>query len=152
MTTVEEVTTPLPRHLSVRVQRFGLVSLGTASLGQGAILLLHAGWGVGAVLANALAACLVSVVCYLLCTRFVWSSNRARRYTVELPGFVASSLVGLALSTVTVTAATHVSSHPLLPNIASAVGFGLAWVVRFAALDRLVFVHGRWRASEPALP
>lgn len=152
MTTVEEVTTPLPRHLSVRVQRFGLVSLGTASLGQATILLLHAGWGVGAVLANALAAGLVSVVGYLLCTRFVWSSDRARRYTVELPGFVFSSLLGLGLSTVTVAAATHVSSHPLLPNIASAVGFGLAWVVRFAVLDVLVFVRGDRHADEPALP
>jgi putative flippase GtrA len=133
------VTLAAPLPARARVQRFGLVSLVTAGLGQLSILLLHVGLGVEPVLSNLLATVLVSVVGYVLCTRHVWSSDRTRRYTLEMPGFVLASLLGLVLSSVTVALVAETSSHPLAPNIASAAGFGLAWVLRFAVLDRILF-------------
>ena len=123
------------------MQRFGLVSVCTAVAGQLMILLLHVGGGLGPVLSNALATVFVSFLGYALCTRFVWVSDPARRYTLELPGYVSASLLGLLISSVTVALAAHASSHPLVPNLASAAGFALAWVLRFAVLDRYLFTR-----------
>lgn len=128
---------PLPAR--TRIGLFGAVSVGTAVLGQVAILVLHVGLGVGPVLANALATVLVAVVGYWLCTRFVWTSDASLRYSLELPGFVVSSVLGLAISTGTVDLAAHYSRHPLVPNLASAAGFAVAWGLRFVILDRWVF-------------
>jgi putative flippase GtrA len=125
----------------VRAQRFGLVSLVTALIGQVSILALHVGLGVGPVLANLLATGLVSLISYFLCTRHVWDSDPLRRYTFELPGFVFASLFGLLLSSITVAVGSQLSAHPLTPNVASAVGFGLAWVARFGLLDRVLFAR-----------
>jgi putative flippase GtrA len=134
-------TRPKDEHtLSQRVSRYLSVSLVTASVGQIAIVLLHWIIGIGAVVSNASAALLVAAVGFVLSTRFVWSSDRSRRYRVEVPTFFAISLTGLAVSTGLVALVSQQTDMPITVNAASFISYGLVWVARFIILDRLVFV------------
>ena len=127
------------RTLSQRVSRYLSLSLATASIGQLTIMLLHWGIGIGAIVSNASAALLVAAIGFVLSTRFVWPSDPALRYRVEVPAFFAISLIGLAVSTGLVALVSQQTDMPIAVNAASFISYGLVWVARFVILDRLVF-------------
>ncbi|MFN3216051.1 MAG: GtrA family protein [Acidimicrobiales bacterium] len=122
-----------------RAHRFLFITAITASLGQLTIFVLHVRRDVGALQANVTAALAVALVGYVLSMRYVWPSDPARRYRVEMPVFVLMSLVALVASSLGVALATTVTSHPLAANAASAGSYGVVWVARFLLLDRYVF-------------
>ena len=122
-----------------RAARFASITVITATLGQTLIFVLYNSLGLPGVLANGLAVVAVTAVGYLLCTRYVWSSDPVRRARFELPVFWSLYVLGFVVSTIAVALATTYSDHPLVVNVASAVSYLVVWAFRFLVLDRYVF-------------
>lgn len=122
-----------------RAVRFLGVTLVTAGLGQSLILLFFAGFEWPALVANAAAVVIVGVVGFYLSLRFVWTNSDESARTLQMGAFMLMTGLGLVISTVTVSLVTERIDHVLAANIGSFLGYGVAWLMRFAVLDRVIF-------------
>jgi len=93
-------------------------------------------------------------VSYVGNRRWVWRRTVTRSVTREVGPFCVMSFLGLALSTLTVTAAAAWATHHALSpasrttlvEAANVAAFGSLWVAQFIVLDRVLF--GRPRAGD----
>lgn len=136
---MEKVDPGEERTLPQRFGRYASITVVTAATGQVSIAVLHWVLGVPPIAANALATVLVALIAFSLSIRYIWSSDPARRYRVEMPTFFATSLMGLALSTLVVAIVSGQTDAPWAVNLASLGSYGVLWIARFVVLDRLVF-------------
>ncbi len=111
----------------------------TAGLGQFLILLFFAGFGWPAVVANAVAVLIVAIVGFILSLKFVWVGSDPSARTMQIGAFFAMSVLGLLVSTATVRFVTERVDHVLAANVGSFLGYGIAWLMRFFVLDRVIF-------------
>lgn len=119
--------------------RFLGVTVVTAGLGQTLILLFYGGFDWPPLLANAVAVSLVGVVGFVLSLRFVWTESDETARGMQMTVFMAMTLLGLVISSITVQFVTQRLEHVLAANLGSFAGYGVAWLLRFAVLDRVVF-------------
>ena len=84
----------------------------------------------------------VAVVGFFLSLTYVWTESAAHSRTVQAAAFLVTAIFGLVISTLTVRFVTARVDHVLAANIGSFLGYGVAWVLRFALLDRVIFKVG----------
>lgn len=125
-----------------RAARFLGVTVITAGLGQVLIFVFFAVLGWQAVIANGVAVVAVAVVGFFLSLTYVWTESAAHSRTVQAAAFLVTAIFGLVISTLTVRFVTARVDHVLAANIGSFLGYGVAWVLRFALLDRVIFKVG----------
>ena len=111
----------------------------TAGLGQALILLFFGGFDWPPLVANAVAVLLVGVVGFVLSLRFVWTDSDESARAMQITVYMAMTLLGLLISSITVRFVTQRLDHVLAANIGSFAGYGLAWLLRFGVLERVVF-------------
>lgn len=100
-----------------------------------------AGW------ANVIATSVGIIPSFELNRRWVWGKSGQRSVLAEIGPFCAMSFAGLALSTVTVSAAASYATHAGFSNEARTVlallanigAFGTLWLAQFVILDRVLF-------------
>ena len=130
-----------------RLTRCLSVSMITTVLCLTLIVVLTAGFGMGAMAANVVATAVATVPSYSLNRRWTWGKTDRSDVWREVVPFWFLSFCGLALSTVTVgIAASWATRLHMAPTATTAAvlighlgGFGLLWVVQFVLLDRVLF-------------
>lgn len=129
-----------------RAIRFLGITVVTAALGQLLIFTFFAILGWPALLANATAVLIVAVVGFFLSLRFVWVDADPNDRALQISVFLGMSVLGLLVSSAAVHLVTLRIDHVLAANLGSFLGYGIAWLVRFFVLDRVIFVP---RTSQP---
>lgn len=123
--------------------KYSMVSVVNVFVGQGLLILFHAGFGWRPTLSNILSVCISAVPAFYLSRAWVWQKrgrigkSELRKEVLPFWVFVA---IGLVFSTIVVSLAAKVSTNALVPNLANMFAFGLLWVVRFFLMD-LLFRH-----------
>jgi putative flippase GtrA len=134
----QAVIATLTRFADFRVLRYGLASVGALAVDMGSFLVLLA-TGLPAWSASALGYTLGIFAHWLLSSRAVFADAVAARgpaRTRQKALFVASALVGLALTTAVVGALDLGGTDPRLAKLAAiAVSFAATWLLR----SRVVF-------------
>lgn len=125
--------------IRTRALRFVGVTVVTALLGQFLIFTFFVGLRWPALVSNAVAVAVVAAVGFVLSIRFVWTEADEQARTGQAAAFMASSFLGLLISSICVAVVTTATPHPLGANLGSFVGYGIAWGIRFLLLDRVVF-------------
>lgn len=103
------------------------------------ILFFFAGLSWPALMANAVAVIFVAIAGFTLSLKYVWTDSDPSARTLQISVFVAMSVLGLVISSITVRMITTQWDHFLSANVGSFLGYGIAWALRFAVLDRFVF-------------
>jgi putative flippase GtrA len=134
--------------------RYGSVSIIATTTSLAVLVALVATNTVTPVVANVIATFAGMVPSFELNRRWVWRARGRPSVRRQVVPFVALSLAGLALSTVTVHVAAAVTADwsratATVAVVAANLGaFGLVWVAQFVILDRLLFRH---RPAPPAV-
>jgi len=87
--------------------------------------------------ANVCAAVLAAIPAYLMSRYWVWKVAGKNSLKDEIVPFIAVSILGLAISTGCVRLAETLTDNKLLFQVASLVGYVIAWVIKFALLNRV---------------
>lgn len=119
--------------------RYALVSVVALAVNQSVLLAFNSGFGWSAAAANLAAVSAGCVPSYTLNRAWVWRKRGASHLWREVLPFWVMSLIGLALSTVAVTAAESSFGSGLTVTLASLASFGALWVVRYLVLDGVLF-------------
>jgi putative flippase GtrA len=126
----------------VRYAAVSAISTATSLSILGALVLsgaTTAGW------ANVIATAVGTVPSFELNRRWVWSKPGRRSVLGEIGPFCALSFLGLALSTIAVSAAAGLASslgatgRAVAAEGASIATFGSLWLVQYVILDRVLF-------------
>jgi putative flippase GtrA len=138
-----------------RMSRCLLVSVGTTLLSAAVLVALALGAGVPAGSANVIAVCCGIGPSYFANRHWVWGRTGRGDLMHEILPFWMLSLVGLVVSTMTVSLVASVGAHwstsaraVALP-MANLSVFGALWLVQFALLDKVLF---RVVPNEPVSP
>lgn len=123
--------------------RYGTVSVISTTFSQLLLFTTHARLGWAAWAANVFAVSISAVPSYLLNRAWVWSKRGRNHLTREVLPFWTMALVGLALSTVLVAAASGAIDARWVPNVANLAAFGLLWAGKFLLLDAVLFAPHR---------
>jgi putative flippase GtrA len=142
------------RHRIGQLVRYGSVSIISTVVGLSVLGTLVATRAISPGWANIVATATGTVPSFELNRRWVWRRTGTRSVTREVGPFCVMSFLGLALSTLTVTAAAAwATRHALAPasrtvlvEAANVAAFGSLWVAQFVVLDRVLF--GRPRAGD----
>lgn len=158
-TTAEPVAPSALANAFTKVKSHGLkysaVSVVNVIVGQG-LLILFTGAHLGPTTANILAVCLSAIPAYYMNRAWVWGKKGKSHFRKEILPFWGFALLGLVLSSITVTiASAAVGYEPgiegwkrLVPNLANMFAFGVLWVAKFFILDALIFGQGHHAAVE----
>lgn len=130
-----------------RFARYVVATLAAVAAGQG---LLAVGYDLlrwPAVLANLVAAIIVTGPAFVLNRSWVWKLNGRANLLRETAPFWLLALIGLAASTGGVALAQHVATAHLRARdlqtmavvLGSLVSYGVVWIARYLILDRYVF-------------
>lgn len=127
--------------------RYAAVSLLSISVTQLVLALAFGVLGWEARTANLVAFVCGGIPAYVLNRRWTWQKTGRSHLTREILPFWGLALLGLALSTVAVGVAEDAAAdltgsrslQTLLVVAASITAFGLVWVAKFFAFDRLLF-------------
>lgn len=130
--------------------KYSAVSVVGMTVSQICIIVLYRGMGVPKLLTNFLAVTISSIPAYLLNRAWVWGKHGKNHLFKEVIPFWGFSIAGLVLSMGTValiapdqvpgqTASAMDTFRVMIGNIA---GFGILWVGKFFAFDKLVFGSG----------
>lgn len=125
---------PSLRILARRITGCAAVSATATVVSQVLLAVLATLWP--PVLANVAVVTATSVPAYAANRRFVWRVPHRRAAAAR---FVATSLAGLVLSTMAVTAAVGLWHTHWAANLASLGAWAALWPVTFLVNDRLVF-------------
>ncbi len=128
--------------------KYSLVSVVNVVVGQGLLLLLHGPVGWGATRSNVVAVCVSAVPAYYMNRMWVWGKRGKSDFRTEVLPFWVFVVIGLVMSTVSVTVAARVFTSKLIPNIASIGSFGILWVLRFFILDRMFHTTDLYDVAE----
>jgi putative flippase GtrA len=128
-----------------RMFRYSMVSVITTGVSLGVLTMVYGFFHWSEVPATVFANCVATVPSYILNRRWVWKKSGRSHVWREIIPFWATSLVGIALSTVTATLARNFSERHDLHHLASTVvvdganllAFGILWVVKFLIFNRL---------------
>ena len=80
-----------------------------------------------------------AVPAYFLSKRWVWQLDGKVEFATEVLPFWIIGLIGLALSTVTVSYADHRWDSTIAVMAANLVAFGIVWVGKYFVLDLVLF-------------
>jgi putative flippase GtrA len=135
------------RHpTSVKLMKYASVSIISTVVSQFVLFMV---FGVlrllPAVEANLVANVVATVPSYILNRRWVWGKGGKSHFMREVVPFWVLSFVGLAFSTLAVWAADSLAHHfglshaatSILVNAANLLSFGILWVVKFVAYEKI---------------
>ena len=137
---MNELVVPfLQRMRQVTLLRYMIASVGALAVDMGSFLALLTA-GVPAVAASSIGYCLGIVAHWILSSRKVFADQVAERgmaRTRQKAMFVISALVGLALTTAIVWAATVTGIDPRIAKlVAVVVSFAVTWMLRKSVVFR----------------
>jgi putative flippase GtrA len=130
-----------------RIVRYGTVSVVSTTVSLSVLGLLVATRTLPAGIANVVATAAGVGPSFELNRRWVWGKRGERSVRRELMPFIALTIAGLVLSTLSVavtawwtdqTGATT-AVRTIAVEIANLTGFGVVWIAEFVILDRIVF-------------
>ena len=135
--------------------KYSAVSMVNVAVGQG-LLVLFTGFHLGPTTSNILAVCLSAVPAYYMNRAWVWGKKGKSHFRKEILPFWGFALLGLLLSSITVTVASAAVGYEpgiegwrrLVPNLANMFAFGILWVAKFFVLDAMIFGAGHHVAAE----
>lgn len=118
--------------------KYAGVSVFNVILGQGLLLVFDTLWGWPKVAANFWAAVISAGPAYILSRAWVWNKKGKNSLFTEVLPFWGFAVLGLVISSV-IVALTQNIEFKFITNLASLVGFGIVWVLKFFLLDALIF-------------
>jgi putative flippase GtrA len=132
-----------------RLARYATVSAVSTSVSLTILGTLVATSAVTAGWANVIATAAGTVPSFELNRRWVWGRTGHRSVLAEVLPFCALSFLGLALSTLAVSAAAGwavssgfgTAARTLVAQGANVGTFGVLWVVQYVMLDRVLWAH-----------
>ncbi len=128
-----------------RMFRYSMVSVITTGVSLGVLTIVFGLFHWSEVPSAVFANCVATIPSYILNRRWVWKKSGRSHVLREMVPFWATSLAGIALSTVTASLAREFSQRHDLHHLASTVvvdganllAFGILWVVKFLIFNRL---------------
>ena len=133
----------------LRALRYCGVSVVNVTVGIGVLVICHGVLGWPAVGANLAAWMVGTAPAYLLSRAWVWQRSGPHRLGGEVLTFWIMALVGLVLSSLTVTIIEHFTQRTLLVVAGNLGAYGTVWVAKYVFLDRVMWPRagGDGRAS-----
>lgn len=126
--------------------RYAAVSVVGVVVSEALIIILSAGFKLSGVPTNILAVAISSIPAYFLNRAWVWGKRGKNHLTKEVIPFWAFAFLGLIVSTLIVAAIVPhpAPAHPpwtytALVMIGNFAGFGILWVAKFFAFEKLLF-------------
>jgi len=125
------------------------VSVINVVVGQGLLLVFHAGLHWNQALSNALAVLISAVPAYYLSRAWVWGRSGKSHFKTEVLPFWIFVGIGLVFSTSMVALVSHLTgaastptnqltlAEKLLPNLVNAASFFLLWIIRFFLFEHM---------------
>jgi putative flippase GtrA len=107
--------------------------------GQSLLLLFYGGFGWAAAVANVAAVCISAGPAYLLSRKWVWGQTGSHSVRDEIAPFWGLALLGLLISTITVSVADDRWDSKLAVSAASIAAFGLVWIFKFFILEKIMW-------------
>jgi putative flippase GtrA len=128
-----------------RMFRYSMVSVVTTGISLGVLTIVYGLFHWSEVPATVFANCTATIPSYILNRRWAWKKSGRSHFWREIVPFWATSLAGIALSTVTASLAREFSQKHDLHHLASTIvvdganllAFGILWVVKFLIFNRL---------------
>jgi putative flippase GtrA len=127
--------------------RYGTVSFVATATSLTVLGVLVSATAVPAAVANVIATAVGTIPSFELNRRWVWRRTGRRSMRAELVPFWVLSFTGLALSTLTVSAAAawadsiglHGFARTAAIELANVAAWGSLWIAQFVILDRFLF-------------
>jgi putative flippase GtrA len=124
----------------VKFFRYCGVSAFNVVFGQSLLFLFNSVMDWPAWLANVAAVCISAGPAYLLSRHWVWGQRGSHSVRDEIAPFWGLALLGLLISTVTVSWTDHRwPDNGVAVQLASLAAFGLVWVFKFVILEKLMW-------------
>jgi putative flippase GtrA len=124
---------------AVKMMRYSAVSVVCVVVTQALLVIFHAFMGVSAAWSNVLAVSIAAAPAYWLNRAWVWGKRGRNHFTKEVLPFWAFAFAGLVISTVLVGWVSRHTTTIVWIMGANLAGFGVLWVLRYFALDKLMF-------------
>ena len=132
--------------------RYLAVSCVNVVVGQGLLLIFHAGLHWNQTVSNALAVIISAFPAYYLSRAWVWKKSGKSHFKKEVLPFWIFVFIGLVFSTAMVALSARVFGtnvpadqltplEKLLPNLVNAASFFILWIVRFFLMEKLFTGH-----------
>jgi putative flippase GtrA len=132
----------LPRlwqDYGLKVFRYCGVSVFNLVFGQSLLLLFYSVLDWPAAASNVSAVCISAGPAYLLSRKWVWGQTGTHSVRDEIAPFWGLALLGLLISTLTVSFADDRWDSGLAVSIASIAAFGLVWIFKFFFLEKIMW-------------
>jgi putative flippase GtrA len=129
-------------EFGLKLFRYCGVSVFNLFFGQSLLLLFYAGLGWPGSAANVSAVCISAGPAYLLSRRWVWGQTGTHSVRDEIAPFWGLALLGLLISTFTVSFADDRWDSTAAVSAASIAAFGFVWVFKFFILEKVM-----WKAA-----
>jgi putative flippase GtrA len=132
----------LPRlwqEYGLKLFRYCGVSVFNLVFGQSLLLLFYSGLDWSAPVSNVAAVCISAGPAYLLSRKWVWGQTGSHSVRDEIAPFWGLALLGLLISTITVSIADDRWESGLAVSIANIGAFGLVWVFKFFILEKIMW-------------
>lgn len=135
------------RRYATKIGRYGLVSVIATGVSLTILGLLVGIFDAPPAWSNVVATLVATIPSFELNRRWVWRKQGRRSLSGEVVPYVALTVAGIVLSTVSVhfvgEATTHWSrlGHTVAVELANIAAFGSLWVIQFAVLELWLFRH-----------
>ena len=116
---------------------YGGVSAFNVVLGQSLLAVFYGVLGLAPVAANVTAVAVSVLPSYWATRRWVWGASPNTDHRRDVVLFIGLTLAGLGLSSLSVHLMAQRFDSTVMINAASFGAFGVVWVVKFFALERL---------------
>lgn len=136
--------------------RYSAVSVVAVAVSEVCVVIFAGVMDMAGVPANVLATAVSSIPAYSLNRVWVWGKRGKNHLTREVIPFWAFAFAGLAISTAIVAA---IVPHPVPPDpgwtytarvmFGNLAGFGILWVVKFFAFEKLLFGESTHAEPQP---
>ena len=135
------------REHGQKAMRYCGVSAFNVVFGLSLLVFFHSmlGWPGG--WANLAGVTISAIPAYYLSKRWVWQMDGRVEFATEVLPFWTLGLIGLALSTFTVSYADHRWDSTVAVMSANLVVFGVVWVAKYFVLDQVL-----WKAEPAEVP
>jgi putative flippase GtrA len=132
----------LPRlwqEYGLKLFRYCGVSVFNLFFGQSLLLLFYSGFGWPAAASNVTAVCISAGPAYLLSRKWVWGQTGTHSVRDEIAPFWGLALLGLLISTISVSIADDRWESSLAVSAANIGAFGIVWVFKFFILEKIMW-------------
>jgi putative flippase GtrA len=127
------------QEYGLKLFRYCGVSVFNLVFGQSLLLLFYGGLGWPAALSNVAAVGISAGPAYLLSRKWVWGQTGSHSVRDEIAPFWGLALLGLLISTITVSIADDRWESSLAVSAANIGAFGIVWVFKFFILEKVMW-------------